>query len=148
MLVEHFLAMLPGGDAVRLRSETMEKLRNHHYPGNVRELRNLIERSVALAQTDGLDEDAPWALQTPIPISGTGSAPQAPPSSDSIHVKIDVDVPFKQAKQRMVADFERRYLADLMDKYDGNVSRAARAAGLDRMTVHKMLTRRGLNAKK
>jgi transcriptional regulator with GAF, ATPase, and Fis domain len=148
LLVEHFLSMLPGGDAVRLRPETIDKLRNHHYPGNVRELRNLIERSVVLAQSGGFDEEAPWAqLQTPVPVSSGGAA-AAPNDPGDMSVHIDVDVPFKQAKQRMVGDFERRYLAQLMDKYDGNVSRAARAAGLDRMTVHKMLTRRGLAAKK
>jgi transcriptional regulator of acetoin/glycerol metabolism len=61
-----------------------------------------------------------------------------------LDVPIDADVPFKQAKGRMVAEFERRYLRQLLRKHQGNVSRAARAAGLDRMTVHKMLSRLGV----
>jgi transcriptional regulator of acetoin/glycerol metabolism len=59
-------------------------------------------------------------------------------------VTIDPMIPFKQAKSRWVAEFERRYLSDLMKEHEGNVSRAARSAGLDRMTVHKMLNRSGL----
>ena len=61
-----------------------------------------------------------------------------------LQVPVDISVPFKTAKNEMVAEFERRYLRDLMREHKGNVSKAARAAGLDRMTVHKMLNRAGI----
>jgi len=144
LLVEHFLTLTPGGENVRLRPETLDNLRNHNYPGNVRELRNLIERSVVLAQA-GLDDDAPWAQMSTPPFPSGQVSPQEMPAN-AMAVSIDPTLPFKQAKSRMVAEFERRYLSQLMQEHEGNVSRAARSAGLDRMTVHKMLNRRGLNS--
>ncbi|MEM9492790.1 MAG: helix-turn-helix domain-containing protein, partial [Myxococcota bacterium] len=63
----------------------------------------------------------------------------------TMRVDIDVAVPFKLAKQRMVEEFERRFLKLLLDEHGGNVSKAARATGLDRMTIHKMMSRRGLS---
>ena len=65
-------------------------------------------------------------------------------SDETLNIRVDAGVPFKKAKQELVAEFERLYLRQLMKKHNGNVSKAARAAGLDRMTVHKMLNRRGV----
>ena len=44
----------------------------------------------------------------------------------------------------MVSEFERRYISKLLAYHDGNISAAARAAGIDRMSIHKMLHRLGL----
>ena len=60
------------------------------------------------------------------------------------NVPIDVAVPFKLAKQNVINEFERRYIAKLLSQHDGNISAAARAAGIDRMSIHKMLHRLGL----
>jgi len=61
-----------------------------------------------------------------------------------VTVEVDEAVPYRLAKQRLVSAFDARYLRQLLRRHGGNVSRAARAAGLDRMTVHKMLQRVGL----
>ena len=54
------------------------------------------------------------------------------------------DVPFKQAKGKLVERFEKRYLESLLEWSDGNgLSRAARRAGLDRMYLHRLLQRHG-----
>lgn len=63
---------------------------------------------------------------------------------DAIAFEVDDQVPYRMAKQRLVSEFDARYLKKLLVRHGGNVSRAARAAGLDRMTVHKMLQRVGL----
>ena len=154
LLVDNFLAQLPGGDKVKLHERTMANLRNHDYPGNVRELRNLLERAVIMAGDlstnipPALDDvsDAAATATSPGTASATAEAATAPPAPSTPHmqVPIDVHVPFKLAKQRMVEEFERRFLELLLEEHGGNVSRAARATGLDRMTVHKMINRRGL----
>jgi transcriptional regulator of acetoin/glycerol metabolism len=59
-------------------------------------------------------------------------------------VPVDVGIPFKAAKQNVISEFERRYISRLLAQHDGNISAAARAAGIDRMSIHKMLHRLGL----
>jgi DNA-binding NtrC family response regulator len=58
---------------------------------------------------------------------------------------IDIDVPFKVAKQKLVDEFDRRYLQALLEAHDGNISAAARAAGIERMSIYKMIRRLGLD---
>ena len=53
-------------------------------------------------------------------------------------------IPFKLAKQNVISEFEKRYISRLLAQHDGNISAAARAAGIDRMSIHKMLHRLGL----
>jgi transcriptional regulator with GAF, ATPase, and Fis domain len=55
--------------------------------------------------------------------------------------EIDLSRPFKLAKQDLVDEFERRYLRAVLAAAQGNVSAAARIAGLDRMSIHKMMDR-------
>ena len=52
--------------------------------------------------------------------------------------------PFKVAKQQLVDEFDRRYLETLLELHDGNISAAARAAGIDRMSIYKMMRRLGM----
>ena len=97
--------------------------RQQQWPGNVRELRAAIEQTLALARHPDI---------------------VARQMSASPALEIDVKVPFKEAKRKLVEELERRYVTELIDAHDGNVSAAARAADLDRMTIYKMLYRAGL----
>ena len=90
----------------------------HDWPGNVRELRAALEQTVTLCR------------------------PVQPPPAAAL--EIDVSLPFKEVKRRVVDELERRYITALLDAHGGNVSAAARAADLDRMTIYKMLQRAGL----
>jgi transcriptional regulator of acetoin/glycerol metabolism len=65
-------------------------------------------------------------------------------AESSMTVPVDVSIPFKLAKQNVISEFERRYISRLLAQHDGNISAAARAAGIDRMSIHKMLHRLGL----
>ena len=58
---------------------------------------------------------------------------------------IDIEVPFKVAKQQLVDEFDRRYLEALLAANDDNFSAAARAAGIERMSIYKMIRRLGLD---
>ncbi len=163
LLVANFLAQLPGGQSVKLHDKTMHNLRNHDYPGNVRELRNLLERAVIMAGelatnlTGGpsrprVASENPASPADPSASPSPESAPAPHPEPSlavpNMRVPIDVSVPFKLAKSRMVEEFERRFLERLLDEHGGNVSKAARVTGLDRMTVHKMLARRGIDKRR
>src|SRR5687767_14461821 len=150
LLIEHILATTPGGEAASITPETIDLMLKHDWPGNVRELRNVIERAVLLSEAP--DSEDPLR-RTPAASSGavkqepsiTSTPSQTATSADaSMTVPVDVAIPFKNAKQNVISEFERRYISRLLAQHDGNISAAARAAGIDRMSIHKMLHRLGL----
>jgi two-component system response regulator HydG len=107
----------------------------------VRELRNLVERAVAFAGARGAPQAGLPDRAAHAPTAGR-TEPNAPSqAADMLVVAVDETVPLKSARKQMVDDFERRYLQRLLERHSGNVSAAARAAGLDRMTVYKMRNR-------
>jgi DNA-binding NtrC family response regulator len=148
LLIEHILASTPGGDTAAIAQETIDLMMKHDWPGNVRELRNVIERAVLLSESP--DSEAAFRRAPPSPPRSEPSAITNTPSTTAtaadavMSVPIDVATPFKLAKQTVINEFERRYIAKLLGQHDGNISAAARAAGIDRMSIHKMLHRLGL----
>lgn len=88
----------------------------YHWPGNVRELSNLIARHVALG--DGEDFSAAAA--------GDGIADGRDP------IAAVLGLPLPEARRRVVAELERRYVAHVLDKHDGHVGKAAAASGIAR----------------
>jgi DNA-binding NtrC family response regulator len=128
LLVEHFLRQLStqGHPDPRLPEDFMARAQRHQWPGNVRELRNAVERAVLLPNHPTL------GFETPL-------------KREQGFAQIDIDVPFKVAKQKLVDEFDRRYLEALLEAHDGNISAAARAAGIERMSIYKMIRRLGLD---
>ena len=126
LLVELFLRQLGGGDQPPLSEHTVAALRAHDWPGNVRELRNVIERALALGGDAG-------ALVAPLGERLTGQRPVELP------FEFAPGVPFRDEKERWNEQFERRYLAWLLRRADGNISKAARDADMDRKYLHKLL---------
>jgi DNA-binding NtrC family response regulator len=114
-------------------NRALDRLQRYHWPGNVRELRNVITRAVALAGPDDDFQSLPFVLRP------TVAAPDAPTAK--------ADRPFHEAKDELIARFEREYLADLVQRAGGNLSQAARQAGLERKFLYKLLDRNGLRAK-
>jgi len=152
VLAQHFAELLGASSGIspQLSRETLDSLRHHPFPGNVRELRNVIERSMVLAEAGvPFDPMAVTAIPPAALPQGGGEPAEATPAAmaaggDAIAFEVDDAIPYRIAKQRLVSEFDARYLKKLLVRHGGNVSRAARAAGLDRMTVHKMLQRVGL----
>jgi DNA-binding NtrC family response regulator len=136
-LVKMFLERSGSPRAVELARDVggaaLERLQRYHWPGNVRELRNVITRAVALAGPDDDFQSLPFVLRP------TAAAPDAPTAK--------ADRPFHDAKDDVIARFEREYLADLVQRAGGNLSQAARAAGLERKFLYKLLERTGLRVK-
>ncbi|NVB81267.1 MAG: sigma 54-dependent Fis family transcriptional regulator [Kofleriaceae bacterium] len=147
LLIDHILATTPGGETAQIAQETIDLMMKHDWPGNVRELRNVIERAVLLAESPD-SEDSLRRAPAPAPRSEpsiTVTPSQTATATDaSMTVPVDVGIPFKLAKQNVISEFERRYISRLLAQHDGNISAAARAAGIDRMSIHKMLHRLGL----
>ncbi|MBL8605988.1 MAG: sigma 54-interacting transcriptional regulator [Myxococcales bacterium] len=127
LLVNVFLEALGAQTSRHLFTpEVLAEMKAWEWPGNVRELRNYVERAVIFGTAGPAAEHA---------AAGSSTAPPAP---------IDLDVSFREAKEDLVASFERRYLAALMDWAEGNVSRAARKAKMDRMNLHRLVQRYNL----
>lgn len=134
LLVNHFLDEIvarEGGSRVRLSWETMEKLKKAPWPGNVRELKNFVERSVILS---GALAGTPRALDLPVPQTGPIFA-----GGQDGALGLDLDAPFKQEKERIISEFERRYFTRLLARTDGNISKAARIAGIHRKSLEYLL---------
>ena len=113
---------------------TMELLVNHEWKGNVRELEHVIERALVLAGGDQIEvEDLPQNIQA---ISAEESAPP----------QAYMDLPFKDAKGRLIEDFEKRYIVEVLGKYQGNISRAAMHSGIDRRSLHRLLAKYDIDA--
>ena len=108
------IAPLLGGDF-------LGALGHHSWPGNVRELRNYLERCVAMEQMMPLQ-----------------------PDDDDAQPQVDVTQPYKEARERWLRHFERRYLEEQLRLHGGNVSAAARASRVDRIHLYRMLSRCGL----
>jgi DNA-binding NtrC family response regulator len=149
-LIEHIMAHTPGGEHAALAPETVELMMKHDWPGNVRELRNVIERAVLLSEAPANEAAFRRSYVSPSDSSDepkTDRSGEAVPTTGRENVlvmDIDTETPFKVAKQQLIGEFERRYISELLEKHDGNISAAARAAGIDRMSIHKMLNRLGL----
>jgi two-component system, NtrC family, response regulator GlrR len=130
LLVEHFLRQLSvssGNRDPRLPDDYMARANRHLWPGNVRELRNSVERAVLLPNHPGIAFEQP------------------PKKEEHGFAHIDIEIPFKTAKQKLVDEFDRRYLQAILEAHDGNISAAARAAGIERMSIYKMIRRLGLD---
>jgi DNA-binding NtrC family response regulator len=144
LLVEHFVRESLDGDEAATREaiasiteENWQKLVSHPWPGNVRELRNFIERTMAI--TGGVDaEAAPQAMSRVA--GGAGVSGTVGPATLA-GAAIDLARPFIEAREELLAHFEKGYLEAQLSRHGGNISRAARAAGLDRMHFKRLLAR-------
>jgi DNA-binding NtrC family response regulator len=110
-------------------------LEAYTWPGNVRELQNIIERGCALAEGDTLIR-----RDLPEHVLAGGLRAAAAPVIDS-HLAGTTDLGLKDAKDRWMAVLEASYLRELLDRHEGNISAAAKAAGIDRKTFHRLINK-------
>lgn len=150
MLVEHFLTQanqIAGRNSkVEVSYKTMDKLKRHRWPGNVRELKNFVERAVLLTQSDTIETKFLHAASEPSPASIHSSENSAQATSlPMVELALEENLPFKDAKNRLVEQFELEYWSRLLESTDGNVSKAARIAGVHRKSVEYILKKLDLS---
>ena len=136
VLVEHFLAQTAaaqGRAAPAVPPGTMAALSAHDWPGNVRELKNVLERALSLAPEAPALDAVMLGLDEVQPRLAGGAVPP-----------VDVTLQFKESKDRLVQAWEREYVQALVEKAGGNVSLAARRAGIDRVYLHRLMKKHGL----
>jgi DNA-binding NtrC family response regulator len=107
--------------AIPLGGATLAWFEHYHWPGNIRELENLILREFLLAE----------GPQISIPESA-GSPDPGPPADCSL-------LNYRYAKNQAITEFESRYLARLIEQANGNVSAAARISGTERRHLGRLL---------
>jgi transcriptional regulator with GAF, ATPase, and Fis domain len=100
----------------------------------VRELRNAVERATVLRSV------APPRFD--VASEGAASEAEAP----RVVANVDIDVPLKWAKEKLVSEFERRYVTALLEWSCGNVTVAAKKAGMDRINMHRVIQKHALRA--
>jgi len=105
----------------------MRALCAYGWPGNVRELENVIERAVIVATGDTLTDVEPFL---------TGGGATGTP--------VDLGLPFREAKARVVEAFERAYVTGVLEAHGGKLTAAAKHADMDPKNFHEKLTRYGL----
>lgn len=135
LLVNHFCAKFARKTDKKIKgcaAEVMDLLQKYGWPGNVRELRNTIERAVSLAESELIEvQDLPQRVVQPRMLTME-------------HSDIPTDLPFHEAKELWIGQFEAKYVRELLNRFDGNMTRAAEWAGIDRKTIHRLLKKRNL----
>jgi DNA-binding NtrC family response regulator len=135
-LVAHFVKARHAGDPARaaelLRAvpeDNWAELRAYPWPGNVRQVRNVVEATLALL------DDRDVARFDPRASGGGGRR-----GEDAAHAaEPDLERAFIEQRDLVVESFERAYMVGIIERHDGNISRAAAAAGLDRSYFKRLL---------
>ncbi|MBU6364979.1 MAG: sigma-54 dependent transcriptional regulator [Gemmatimonadetes bacterium] len=161
-----------GRPAQALEPEAMAALLRHEWPGNVRELRNVIEGALVMADGAqvtvgdlpatvrggrGLTDGAPWGgrlagvmaggtmatigavAERQVPLPGTAGL-----ADGMLAVLAQAEMPFVEAREQALREFDRAFLAAALERHGGNIARTARALGLHRQSLQKLLARRAL----
>ncbi|MGH7283909.1 MAG: sigma-54-dependent transcriptional regulator [Polyangiaceae bacterium] len=135
----HKLALRMERPPKRLSPRALATIRAYPWPGNVRELEHAIEHAFVLARSEEI-------VESDLPIAATHAPP--PPAAHSnvaaALLQADpaaafADLPYAEAKRRAMLAFDESYVKATMERAQGNVSSAARIAGLDRSNFRRLI---------
>jgi DNA-binding NtrC family response regulator len=122
--------------APRLSPAALATLAAHDFPGNVRELKNAVEHAVIMCAGDAIEpHDLPPSVCA---VPGPEPAAAKPLARKTL----------RELREQWLAPLERRYLAELLDECGGNVRRAADEAGINTVTMYRLLRKRGLQLRR
>jgi two-component system nitrogen regulation response regulator NtrX len=136
LLVTHFMAMMGAQAGIkprRMGADALAVLQAHNWPGNVRQLRNNVERLMILARGDDIDTPITADL---LPAEIGDVMPRAPNQSDQ-HI---MALPLREAREL----FEKEYLIAQINRFGGNISRTAEFIGMERSALHRKLKSLGV----
>jgi len=135
-LIEHFMqqiAVASGLPRRRIAGDAMAILQTHDWPGNVRQLRNNVERLMILAAGDPSQEVTAEMLPQDV-----GSS--APPTPSGAGGERLLSMALREAREV----FEREYLIAQINRFGGNISRTAEFVGMERSALHRKLKSLGI----
>jgi DNA-binding NtrC family response regulator len=127
LLAKHFLKKSQNRVKIKdISPQAMECLMQYHWPGNLRQLSNVINQAVSLCKGDSIKiKDLP---------------PYLFKSKDIYYDSLAAnELSFKEAKRQRITSFERTYILDVLRRNNMNISRASRQAGLDRKYFKKLM---------
>ncbi len=136
LLIDYFMDRLTtaGGMARReINADVIAALQAYEWPGNVRQLRNIVERMLIMAAEDVLEQIG--ADMLPSEINGSGSTLVRAGQGEAI-----MSVPLREAREA----FEKEYLQAQITRFGGNISRTASFVGMERSALHRKLKSLGL----
>ena len=143
--VRHLRGPLRRSQVRGFRDEALAAMLAHDWPGNVRELQNVIERALLLCRGE-------WISRAELPDevraaarSETGTTAPRPAGRDPAGLaEALLALPIRDAREQVLADFERRYLAELLRANQGRINATAARAGLHVRSLHDKLKKHGL----
>ena len=161
-LASHFLRRYAESfdrEVVGFSPTALQKLSSHDYPGNVRELENVVQQSIIATRHNLVSaHDVPVGDPALVenmsgPLSRVARAPEpvdphvpSPDGTGLIQIPVDISQAYNEARQRAISQFEQAYVTRLLGQYEGNVSRAARGAGLPRKSLSRVMARHNIAA--
>ena len=155
-LAHHLLASeaadsSPPQPPLHIGASTMTALSAWSFPGNVRELRNVLERAAVLSRASGSTElllaDFPPRASPPGAPRGRSRVEAPPVATSNETPTFDPSLSYREARARVEAAFERDYVGWLLARHSGNVSAAAREAHMDRNHLSDLMRKHGLRAR-
>ena len=135
LLVSHFMKRLSATSGLAMREigdDAMAVLQAHSWPGNVRQLRNIVERLLILAT-----DDAAQAISADLLPSDLGASA---PWGGQGRGDLVISMPLREAREI----FERDYLVAQINRFGGNISRTAAFIGMERSALHRKLKSLGV----
>jgi transcriptional regulator with PAS, ATPase and Fis domain len=115
----------------RFSQDALDLLRRYSWPGNLRELENIIERAVVLSSNQQVE-----VAHLPLYLQESGP------------IQVTTQEGFVQAKERVVSMFEKEAVARFLSEARGNISVAAQKAGITRRNFHRLLSKYSINTRK
>jgi len=137
-LLARYFSRRFGGVDIDLTHDFLTRLSSYSWPGNVRQLANVIAQRIALGD---LAPSHAVARSATVPPPSPSFAPAALAPRDLVEEVIAGGLCFQVARERVVADFEHRYTEAILAKHSGNVSRAAAASGIARRYFYVLRSR-------
>src|SRR6185369_916371 len=125
-LAQHFVSKFADDRAMRISPQALQKLTFYYWPGNVRELEHAIERAVMFCETSTIE-------QADIVLPATETRQQ--------------EETFQEAKARVVEQFEKEYIQNLLLSHQGNISKAAQAANKNRRAFWELIRKHQMDVR-
>lgn len=125
-LAVYFLAAISKGAATQISPSALRELERYHWPGNIRELKNVIDSSAIQRRPVTELKEICWSSQRT-------------PAAHTIDLTELLTLPYEEAMKKLTGDFQTLYFTTLLAQHGDNVTAAAEAAGVNRATIHRFL---------